>query len=95
MSPDERAPVGSVIIDIVDQEASKVLYHNISYAQWSDWHEHGGEVTDTWHIPDDISSGWYHIIYQGVTGSHCSTNGQPIYRVCPGVVSSSTMIFVE
>lgn len=95
MSPDEHAPVGSVVIDIVDQDASKVLYHNISYAQWRDWHEHGGEVTDTWHIPDDISSGWYHIIYQGVTGSHCSTNGQPIYRVCPGVVSSSTMIFVE
>lgn len=95
MSPDERAPVGSVTVDIADQDITKVLYHNVTYAQWSDWHEHGGQVSSAWELPSDIPSGWYQVVYQGITGGHCSINGQLKYRVCPGVVSSSTMIFVE
>ncbi|KAG2176590.1 hypothetical protein INT44_007253 [Umbelopsis vinacea] len=81
--------------DIFDHEARNILYRNVSYAQWSDWHEHGGRVTRSWTLPDDIEAGWYYVIYQGVTGGHCSTNGKPIYRVCPGVVMSSSMIQVE
>ncbi|KAI8578064.1 hypothetical protein K450DRAFT_248846 [Umbelopsis ramanniana AG] len=95
VSPDERAHIGSVTVDIFDHEAKNVLYRNVSYAQWSDWHEHGGRVAAAWTLPEDIEAGWYYVIYQGITGGHCSTNGKPIYRICPGVVMSSSMIQVE
>ncbi|KAG2180957.1 hypothetical protein INT43_008537 [Umbelopsis isabellina] len=95
VSPDAYAPIGSVRADLAAYDAKTILYPNITYAEWSDWHTQGGSVRGTWEVPEDLPSGWYHIIFKGVTGGHCTIPGTQKYRTCPGESTSSTMIYVD
>jgi hypothetical protein len=95
VSPDAYAPIGSVGADLADYDAKTVLYPNITYAEWSNWHDQGGSVSGSWQVPEDLPSGWYHIIFRGITGGHCSIKGSTNYRICHGESKSSTMIYVD